>query len=102
MARRGITGGSYKPLSDEAVKKIDETVMRIIEEVGFEVNSTEALDLYEKAGARTDRTNNRVRLSLRKARELIAYLSRRERLDDLVKLGKTQRPDIIWEKMYVV
>lgn len=37
-----------------------------------------------------------------KARELIAYLSRRERLDDLVKLGKTQRPDIIWEEAYAV
>ncbi|MDF1512657.1 MAG: COR domain-containing protein [Anaerolineae bacterium] len=32
-----------------------------------------------------------------KARELIAYLSRRERLDDLIKMGKSLRPDIIWD-----
>jgi internalin A len=33
-----------------------------------------------------------------KARELIAYLSRRERLNDLITMGKVQRPDIIWEE----
>lgn len=35
-----------------------------------------------------------------KARELIAFLSRRERLDDLITMGKTQRPDIIWEEPF--
>ena len=35
-----------------------------------------------------------------KARELIAYLSRRERLVDLVSMGKMQRPDIIWEDQF--
>jgi hypothetical protein len=33
-----------------------------------------------------------------KARELIAYLSRRERLADLIAVGKNVRPDIIWEE----
>lgn len=31
-----------------------------------------------------------------KARELVAYLERRERLADLVRVGKRQRPDISW------
>ncbi len=35
-----------------------------------------------------------------KARELIAYLTRREKLDDLVTMGKTQRPDIVWDEPF--
>ncbi len=31
-----------------------------------------------------------------KARELVAYLERRDQLDDLMRLGKQQRPDIAW------
>ena len=51
MIRKGIAGGSYRPLSDEALNKIHKTAMQIIEEVGFEVNSEEALNLFKKAGA---------------------------------------------------
>ncbi len=32
-----------------------------------------------------------------KARELVSYLERRDRIPDLVELGKAQRPDIPWE-----
>ncbi len=71
MIRKGIAGGSYKPLSDEALNKIHQTAMRIIEEVGFEVNSEEALELFKKAGAWTDEENHRVRLPQQKALELI-------------------------------
>jgi len=45
--------------------------MRIIEEVGFEVNSEGALKLFKGAGARTDDEKHRVRLSGEKALELI-------------------------------
>ena len=71
MTRKGIAGGSYKPLTEEAITKLHQTVMRIIEEVGFEVNSEEALDLFGKAGATTDKETHRVRLPREKALELI-------------------------------
>jgi hypothetical protein len=41
----------------------------------------EILDANDKAG---------------KARELVAYLERRERLADLVRQGRQQRPDVDW------
>jgi trimethylamine--corrinoid protein Co-methyltransferase len=71
MIRKGIPGGSYKPLTETAIDKVHQTAMQIIEEVGFEVNSAEALSLFKKAGARTDEENRYVRLSQQKALELI-------------------------------
>ena len=66
MIRRGLTGGSFKPLTEESISRVHQTVMRIIEEVGFEVNSETALELFEGAGARVDREKRRVRLPKRK------------------------------------
>jgi trimethylamine--corrinoid protein Co-methyltransferase len=71
MAGKGLIGGSYKPLSEDSVSKVHQTVMRVIEEVGFEVNSEEALKLFKGAGAITDDGNRRIRLPKEKALELI-------------------------------
>jgi len=69
--KKGLAGGSFKPLDDEAVKRIHETAMRVIEEIGFEVNSEEALELFAGAGARVNREKRRVSLSPDKVLELI-------------------------------
>lgn len=72
MIRKGLEGGSYKPLTPKAISRINETVLRIIEEIGCEVNSDIALAALEKAGATADREKRRVRLSRKKALELIS------------------------------
>ncbi|MCK4863314.1 MAG: trimethylamine methyltransferase family protein [Dehalococcoidales bacterium] len=71
MIRKGLEGGSYKPLTPEDISRINETVLRIIEEIGCEVNSNTALVALEKAGATVDREKRRVRLSRDKVLELI-------------------------------
>ncbi|MFC1950949.1 trimethylamine methyltransferase family protein [Chloroflexota bacterium] len=71
VVRRGLPGGNYKPLSDEAIQKIDATAMRIIEEVGFQVNSDEAQRYFESAGAAVDKEKRIVRLPRKKVVELI-------------------------------
>jgi len=71
MIRKGLAGGSFQPLTKESISRIHQTVMRVIEEVGFEVNSETALQLFEQAGARVDREERRVRLPQTKAQELI-------------------------------
>ena len=50
MIRKGLAGGSFKPLTDESISKVHQTAMRISEDVGFEVNSETALELFENAG----------------------------------------------------
>jgi len=71
MIRKGLAGGSYKPLSPEAIDKINETVLQIIEEIGCEVNSEIAVESLQKIGASVDKEQRRVRLSRDKTLELI-------------------------------
>ena len=51
MIRRGLPGGSFKPLTEDSIEKIHQTVLRIIEEVGFQVHSDEGRRLFKEAGA---------------------------------------------------
>lgn len=62
MSLSGIEGGSYRPLSEESAERIHETAMRVFEEVGIEVNSDKALDLFRNTDARVDEQNRRVRV----------------------------------------
>ncbi|MFH2218162.1 MAG: trimethylamine methyltransferase family protein [Pseudomonadota bacterium] len=61
--RRGMNGGRYKPLSDEDIKKIHETSMRVFAEIGVQVNFPEALELFGKAGADADPSTRVVKFS---------------------------------------
>lgn len=90
MIRKGLAGGAYKPLKDESISKVHQTVMKIIEEVGFEVNSKAALELFEKAGAQVDREKRRVQISPKKATELINMAPSEIRL-----CGKDEKQDIL-------
>ncbi|MFC2035491.1 trimethylamine methyltransferase family protein [Chloroflexota bacterium] len=71
MIRKGLAGGSFKPLTEESISRVHQTVMRVIEEVGFEVNSEVALGLFKRAGAQVDREKRRVCLPQEKVLELI-------------------------------
>lgn len=71
MVRKGLLGGSFKPLSEEAIDKIHRTAMRVIEEVGFEVNSQAVLELFKKVGASVDESKRLVRLPQKLVMEFI-------------------------------
>jgi trimethylamine--corrinoid protein Co-methyltransferase len=90
MVRKGLVGGSFQPLTEESISKIHQTVMRVIEEVGFEVNSETALQLFEQAGARVDREERRARLSGAKALELIGMAPPEVRL-----CGQEEKHDVL-------
>jgi len=71
MVRKGLEGGSYKPLSQEDIAQIHDTSMRVIEEVGFQVNSDKALKLFSGVtGAEVD--GRIVRLPRDTVTELVA------------------------------
>jgi len=71
VIRRGLQGGSFKPLSEESIEKIHQTAMRVIEEVGFEANSEVALELFSRVGAWVDESRRVVRLPQKLVMELI-------------------------------
>jgi trimethylamine--corrinoid protein Co-methyltransferase len=90
MVRKGLAGGNFKPLTEESVARIHQTAMRVIEEVGFEVNSEAALNLFKKAGAWVEPEKNLVRLPQQRVMELI------EMAPSEVKLcGQDEKHDVI-------
>ncbi len=52
--RKGLVGGSYKPLSEGDIAQIHDTAMRIFEEVGVQVNSQKALEVFKQGGAKVE------------------------------------------------
>lgn len=53
-------GGSYNVLSDKEIRQIHDTTVRVLENVGFEINHPSALELFEEKGARVDYDLHRV------------------------------------------
>ncbi len=90
MIRKGLAGGSFKPLTPESISRVNETVLRIIEEVGCEVNSDIALASLEKAGAIVDKEQRRVRLSRGNTLKLIGQAPSEVRL-----CGRDEKHDIL-------
>ena len=71
MTRKGLDGGSFNVLTEESILKVHHTAMQVIEEVGFEVQSDMALELFAGAGAIVDREKHLVRLNESKVKGLI-------------------------------
>ena len=90
MIRKGLTGGSFKPLTEESIHRVHQTAMRIIEEVGFEVNSETALELFEGAGAWVDQGKRLVRLPQKRVMELIKRAP-----SDIRLCGRDEKHDIL-------
>ena len=89
MIRKGLAGGSYKPLTPEAIARINETALKIIEEIGCEVNSDVALASLGEAGAFIDKERRRVRITREKALKLIGLAPSEVRL-----CGRDENHDI--------
>ena len=90
MTRKGLDGGSFKVLTEESILKVHQTAMQVIEEVGFEVQSDTALELFEGAGANVNWDKHLVRLNQSKVKELIEAAPSEIRL-----CGQDEAHDII-------
>jgi trimethylamine--corrinoid protein Co-methyltransferase len=62
MDSRGLSGGQYRPLSEEQLKTIHEASLTILEMTGFTYESglDETLEMLEKAGMAVDRERSRI------------------------------------------
>ena len=69
--RKGLSGGQYKPLTDEDIQKIHSTTLKVLAEVGVEVNFKEARELFRAAGAEVDETKRIVKVPGDLVEELI-------------------------------
>ena len=60
--RSGLSGGHYKPLTEEDIKEIHQTSLRVFSDIGVQVNLKEALDLFKAAGAAADPSTRIVKI----------------------------------------
>ncbi len=90
MIKGGLAGGSFKPLTEESIHRIHQAAMRVIEEVGFEVNSEAALGFFKGAGAWVDEEKYLVRLPQKRVIELIETAPSEVRL-----CGQDEKNDIL-------
>ena len=51
---KGWMGGQYQPLSEKDIVRINETALRILEEIGVRVALEEALEVFRKHGAKVE------------------------------------------------
>ena len=72
IIRKGLPGGSFKPLSEQDIEKIHNTVLQVIEEIGFQVNSEDARQYFKQTGASIDEANRIVRLPRKTVMDLIS------------------------------
>ncbi|MBW2097030.1 MAG: trimethylamine methyltransferase family protein [Deltaproteobacteria bacterium] len=63
MKLSGLSGGQYKPLSEEDIKTIHDASLAILEKtgIGYEHGLEESVAMLEKAGAVVDRNASRIR-----------------------------------------
>ncbi|CAA7601025.1 trimethylamine-corrinoid protein Co-methyltransferase [Acididesulfobacillus acetoxydans] len=61
MFMGGNEGGSYRPLTQQEIEMLHKASMLVFEEVGMEVHSRRALEIFAAAGAEVDFPNRRVR-----------------------------------------
>lgn len=69
--RKGLSGGQYRPLSDDQIESISQTTFRVLEEVGVQVNHGEARKLFAAAGALVDEAQALVKIPRELAQEII-------------------------------
>lgn len=69
--RKGMNGGQYRPLTDSDMEKIHRTAMRVFSEVGVQINHEEALDAFDRAGARVDRQSRIVKIEEKMVMDLV-------------------------------
>ena len=52
MARLGLLGGQYQPLTEGQIREIHEASLTVLEQTGIQVENETALALYQQGGAR--------------------------------------------------
>lgn len=90
VAPSGLTGGTYKPLHDEDVKRIHAASLEVLERTGIEVQASECRDIFRQAGAKVDEGGNRVYIPRSMVEDALASAR-----NEVVLCGRDPRHDIV-------
>lgn len=70
---KGLVGGRYRPLSRDEIGRIHENSLRILDEVGVQVELPAALEIFSRSGAKVDKQNCRVRIPPKTVEKYIRF-----------------------------
>ena len=60
---KAIPGGQYRPLTEEGIRRIHESALTLLSEIGVEVHSRLAFETFRQKGADCDPAKKLVKLS---------------------------------------
>ena len=93
MNKKGLRGGRYKPLSEEDIKKIHKTSLKVLEKVGVEINDPDSFYLAKKRGAIADEKTRVVKFPADLALEFIHMAPSR-----VILCGQEEKDKLILEE----
>jgi trimethylamine--corrinoid protein Co-methyltransferase len=92
MAKRGIRGGVFRPLSHSDVEAIHGASLEILEQVGLQVKSKAILEIFKKGGSDVVEEKNRVRIPEHVVKDALSKVPRKVILG-----GRTEENDLVLE-----
>ena len=87
-----VSGGQYRPLTDEGVRKIHQSSLTLLSEIGVEVHSKLAFETFQKHGAVCDPSKKLVKLSKSMVEDAIAKAPKK-----VVLCGREEKHDLYCE-----
>lgn len=85
-------GGQYRPLTDQGVRKIHESALTLLSEIGVEVHSKPAFETFQKKGAVCDASKKLVKMSRSMVEDAIAKAPKK-----VVLCGREEKHDLYCE-----
>jgi trimethylamine---corrinoid protein Co-methyltransferase len=85
-----IVGGQYRPLTQEGARRIHETALVLLSEIGVEVHSRRAFEEFASHGAPVDRSRNLVHIPRSMVEDAIARAPR-----TVVLCGREEKHDLV-------
>jgi len=87
-----IAGGQYRPLTDQGVRKIHESALTLLSEIGVEVHTKLAFETFQKKGAVCDASRKLVKMSTTMVEDAIAKAPKK-----VVLCGREEKHDLFCE-----
>ena len=87
-----VAGGQYRPLTDEGIRKIHESALTLLSEIGVEVHSKLAFETFQKHGAICDASKKLVKFSRSMVEDAIAKAPKK-----VVLCGREEKHDLYCE-----
>ena len=87
---KGLVGDLFKPLDEAQIKRIHETALRILEEIGIKVELEEAVQIYRQGGAQVDGSTVRIpAAAVERSLDLVCH--------SFLMAGRTEQHDLLLE-----